>query len=132
MESEARRIFGRPGPARGRVRARGRRARWRRTCPTTRSVASRSRPPPRDSAAAPQYGVVTGKIYRQDNGRPLAGAHLQMLGTPFVSFTSDDGEYHFRFDLSLVDNCRTQYVRVTAPGLRVPAAGADGGAERAE
>jgi hypothetical protein len=72
--------------------------------------------PPRDSAVAPQMGTVTGKIYRQDNGLALAGAHLQMLGTPYVSFTNDVGEYSFRFDLSLVDNCRTQYVRVTAPG----------------
>ena len=71
---------------------------------------------PRDSAAAPEYGTVVGKIYRQDSGQPLAGAHLQMLGTPYVTFTDDLGEYHFRFDLSLVDNCRTQYVRVTAPG----------------
>ena len=31
-------------------------------------------------------------------------------------FTDDGGEYRFRFDMSLVDNCRTQYVRVTAPG----------------
>jgi hypothetical protein len=57
-----------------------------------------------------------GKIYRQDNGQPLAGAHLQMLGTPYVTFTDSEGEYRFRFDLSLVDNCRTQYVRVTAAG----------------
>ena len=30
--------------------------------------------------------------------------------------TGPDGEYRFRFDMSLVDNCRTQYVRVTAKG----------------
>ena len=33
-----------------------------------------------------------------------------------VTITDDNGEYRFRFDLALVDNCRTQYVRVTAPG----------------
>lgn len=71
---------------------------------------------PHDSAGQPQFGTVVGKIYRQDNGRPLSGAHLQMLGTPYVTFTDDQGVYHFRFDLSLVDNCRTQYVRVTAAG----------------
>jgi hypothetical protein len=60
--------------------------------------------------------VVVGRIFRQDNGQPLSGAHLQMLGTPYVTFSDGTGEYHFRFDLSLVDNCRTQYVRVTAPG----------------
>ena len=70
----------------------------------------------RDSAGQPRYGTVVGKIYRQDDGRPLSGAHLQMLGTPYVAFTDGTGEYRFRFDLSLVDNCRTQYVRVTAGG----------------
>jgi hypothetical protein len=72
--------------------------------------------PPADSAGTPQYGVVVGRIFRKDNGLPLAGAHLQMLGTPYVSFTDASGEYRFRFDLALVDNCRTQYVRVTAEG----------------
>jgi hypothetical protein len=67
-------------------------------------------------STGPQYGTVVGRIMRGDSGRPLAGAHLQMLGTPFVAFTGPDGEYRFRFDMSLVDNCRTQYVRVTAKG----------------
>jgi hypothetical protein len=116
MESEARRIFGRPRlgtrPGAGPRAVRPMEAylpdRPERCIPKPAA--------PRDSAAEPQFGVVEGKIFRQDNGRPLAGAHLQMLGTPFVSFTDDGGEYRFRFDLSLVDNCRTQYVRVTAPG----------------
>ena len=116
MESEARRIFGRPRlgtrPGAGPRASRPMEA----YLPDRPEHCVPKPAAPRDSAAAPQYGVVTGKIFRQDNGRPLAGAHLQMLGTPFVSFTSDDGEYRFRFDLSLVDNCRTQYVRVTAPG----------------
>jgi hypothetical protein len=63
-------------------------------------------------------GVAEGRILRGDNGRPLAGAHLQMLGTPYVAFTDDAGDYKFRFDLSLVDQCRTQYVRVTAKGYQ--------------
>ena len=71
---------------------------------------------PADSAGVVQYGTVVGKIYRQDGNRPLPGAHLQMLGTPYVAFTDNEGEYRFRFDLSLMDNCRTQYVRVTAKG----------------
>ncbi|HET9038681.1 MAG TPA: hypothetical protein VFN40_00860 [Gemmatimonadales bacterium] len=116
MESEARRIFGRPrlGPRPG---AGPRASRPMEAYLPDRPERCTPKPAaPRDSAAAPQFGVVTGKIFRQDNGLPLAGAHLQMLGTPFVTFTDDVGEYHFRFDLSLVDNCRTQYVRVTAPG----------------
>ena len=71
---------------------------------------------PADSAGPVQYGTVVGKIYREDGGRPLSGAHLQMLGTPYVTFTDSEGEYRFRFDLSLMNNCRTQYVRVTAKG----------------
>ncbi len=59
---------------------------------------------------------MVGRIFRQDNGRPLAGAHLQMIGTPYVAFTDGTGEYRFSFDMSLVDNCRTQYVRVSASG----------------
>jgi Carboxypeptidase regulatory-like domain len=71
---------------------------------------------PGDSGGAPKFGTVVGRIFKQDSGRPLAGAHLQMLGAPYVAFTDNNGEYRFRFDLALVDNCRTQYVRVTAPG----------------
>ena len=116
MESEARRIFGRPrlgtrpgvGPRATRPMEAYLPDRPERCIPKPSA--------PRESSAAPQFGTVTGKIFRQDNGLPLAGAHLQMLGTPYVSFTNDVGEYNFRFDMSLVDNCRTQYVRVTAPG----------------
>jgi hypothetical protein len=63
-----------------------------------------------------QLGTVVGRIFRQESGQPLAGAHLQMIGTPYVTFTDGLGEYRFRFDLALVDNCRTQYVKVSAPG----------------
>jgi hypothetical protein len=115
LESEAQRIFGqrRPGTQPG--------AGPRATRPLEAYLPDRAEKcVPRataagDSAGA-QYGTVVGRIFRGDNGRPLAGAHLQMLGTPFVAFTGPDGEYRFRFDLSLVDNCRTQYVRVSARG----------------
>jgi hypothetical protein len=70
----------------------------------------------RDPEQPAQLGTVVGRIFRQDTGAPLAGAHLQMLGTPYVTFTDWRGEYRFNFDLSLVENCRTQYVRVSAPG----------------
>jgi hypothetical protein len=73
-------------------------------------------PEPSDSAGPKDFGTVEGRIYRQDNGRPLAGAHLQMVGTPYVAFTDGGGQYRFRFDAALMDNCRTQYVRVTAAG----------------
>jgi hypothetical protein len=116
MESEARRIFGRPrlGPRPG---AGPRASRPMEAYLPDHPERCTPRPSaPSDSAAPTQYSVVVGRIFRQDNGLPLSGAHLQMLGTPYVTFTDGTGEYHFRFDLSLVDNCRTQYVRVTAPG----------------
>jgi hypothetical protein len=116
MESEARRIFGRQrrGPAPG--------AGPRATRPMEAYLPDHPEKcipqpvAPRDSAGSPQFGLVLGRIFRHDNGRPLVGAHLQMLGTPYVAFTDGNGEYRFRFDLSLVDHCRTQYVRVTAAG----------------
>jgi hypothetical protein len=116
MESEAKRIFGRPRtgtpPGAGPRAVRPMEA----YLPDDPQRCVPKPPNARDSAAPAEYGVVVGKIFRNDNGRPLAGAHLQMIGTPYVAFTDANGEYRFRFDLSLIDNCRTQYVRVTADG----------------
>ncbi|HEX5386614.1 MAG TPA: hypothetical protein VFW66_07955 [Gemmatimonadales bacterium] len=118
LESEARRIFGRrrAGPPAG--------AGPRDVKPLesllpddpTKCVPKPS--VPAESAGPTQYGVAVGRVFKGDTGLPLAGAHLQMIGTPFSAFTDDNGVYHFRFDLALVDNCRTQYVRVTADGYR--------------
>ena len=116
LESEAQRIFGRrrvataPGVGPRAVRP------LETYLPDRPDVCVPTPKPPADSAGPVQYGVVEGRIYRQDGGGPLPGAHLQMLGTPYVAFTDDRGEYQFRFDLSMMDNCRTQYVRVTARG----------------
>lgn len=116
MESEARRIFGRPRLATragaGPQATRPMQA-W---LPDNSERCTPRELAPADSAGSTQHGTVIGRIYRQDNGRPLAGAHLQMIGTPYVAFTDGTGEYRFRFDLTLVDNCRTQYVRVSAAG----------------
>ncbi len=116
LESEARRIFGRPRLA---TRA-GAGPQARRPMEAwVRESSERCTPQPvapRDSAGPIEYGTVVGRIFRQDNGRPLVGAHLQMIGTPYVTFTDATGEYHFKFDVALMDNCRTQYVRVSAPG----------------
>jgi hypothetical protein len=115
LESEARRIFGRPRLATrsgaGPQAVRPMEA-W---APDSERCIPRSTEP-RDQASPVQLGMVVGRIFRQDNGQPLAGAHLQMMGTPYVTFTDGKGEYRFRFDLALVDNCRTQYVRVSAEG----------------
>jgi hypothetical protein len=48
----------------------------------------------------------------------LAGAFLQILGTPYSTFADDNGRYRLTFDASLVGPCRTQVVRVTARGYR--------------
>jgi hypothetical protein len=116
LESEARRIFGRPrlaarggaGPEAVRPMEAWTAERPERCIPQPTA--------PRNLATPVQLGSVVGRIFRQDTGRPLAGAHLQMLGTPYVAFTNGQGEYRFNFDLALVDNCRTQYVRVSATG----------------
>ncbi|HET7600531.1 MAG TPA: carboxypeptidase-like regulatory domain-containing protein [Gemmatimonadales bacterium] len=116
LESEARRIFGRrhegPPPGAGPRDVRPLQA----YLPDDSTKCIRRPAPPAESAGAIHYGVAVGRIFRQDTGQPLAGAHLQMIGTPYTAFTDETGEYHFRFDMALVDNCRTQYVRVTASG----------------
>lgn len=116
LESEARRIFGRPrlvtqagaGPQAIRPMEA-----W---LPENSERCSPHPVAPSDSAGPTQFGTVVGRIFRQDNGRPLAGAHLQMIGTPYVTFTDETGEYRFKFALALMDNCRTQYVKVSAAG----------------
>ena len=116
MESEARRIFGRPRvyarPGAGPSAVRPMEA----YIPDDPAKCVLRPAEPRDSTAPVQFGVAEGRIFRGDDGRPLGGAHLQMLGTPYTAFTEADGSYRFRFDMSLVDHCRTQYVRVTAKG----------------
>lgn len=70
----------------------------------------------RDSLGRAPMGVAIGRILRDDNGKPLAGALLQMVGTPYVTFTDDNGEYKFTFDMGLIEDCRTQFARVSAKG----------------
>lgn len=116
MESEARRIFGSPriatAPGAGPRATRPMEAYIRED--PQRCVPRES--PPKRPGAPIEMGTVVGRIYRQDNGRPLIGAFLQMIGTPYSAYTDDTGEYRFRFDMALVANCRTQYVRVAADG----------------
>ena len=116
LESEARRIFGRPRLV-TRAGAGPQATRPMEAWLPENSERCIPRPAvPSDSSGPTQFGTVVGRIFRQDNGRPLAGAHLQMIGTPYVTFTDESGEYRFRFDLALMDNCRIQYVRVSAAG----------------
>ncbi len=116
MESEARRIFGRPRLAtRPGVGPRAVRP-MEAYIPEDPAKCVPQPLAAADSSGAGQFGTVEGRILRNDSGEPLAGAHLHMIGTPYTAFTDAKGDYLFRFDLSLMDACRTQYVRVTASG----------------
>lgn len=64
----------------------------------------------------PRMGSASGRVLRTEGGPPLPDAHLQIIGTAFVAWTDQNGEYTLSFDASLLDRCRTQYVRVSAPG----------------
>jgi hypothetical protein len=89
--------------------------------PWTQSMPERSDSCPTvtpDSTAPgePRMGSATGRVLKTEGGAPMPNAHLQILGTSFVSFTDQNGEYILTFDASLLDQCRTQYVRVSAQG----------------
>jgi hypothetical protein len=63
--------------------------------------------------------TLIGRVYSDNmHSRPLAGAFLQIIGTSYSTYSDRDGVYHLVFDASLVDECRTQYVRVVANGYR--------------
>ncbi|HET8648618.1 MAG TPA: hypothetical protein VFL95_01140, partial [Gemmatimonadales bacterium] len=113
MESEARRIFGRHPANQG----------------TAGPLAipglpvympeSAERCTPKPATPGPvQLDTVTGLVYEPETGAPLPGAFLQIMGTQYAAFANDLGQYRLVFDRSLVDQCRTQWVRVTATGRR--------------
>ncbi|MFZ5623522.1 MAG: carboxypeptidase-like regulatory domain-containing protein [Gemmatimonadota bacterium] len=89
---------------------------WRQSLPELAGRCVPEQLTPGDSTH--RVGVVVGRVLREDLAAPLAGAHLQIIGTQFATFTDEHGEYRLEFDRSLVDQCRTQYVRVSAPGFR--------------
>jgi hypothetical protein len=60
--------------------------------------------------------VIAARVYDPSSGRPIAGAFMQILGTPYSTYSDAGGNYALRFNISLVANCRTQSVRVTATG----------------
>jgi len=64
----------------------------------------------------PRMGSASGRVLTMSGGGPMPNAHLQIIGTSFSTFTDQNGEYVLTFDASLLDMCRTQYVRVSAPG----------------
>jgi hypothetical protein len=74
-------------------------------------------PKPRDPNAPLEMATLVGRVYSA-NSRPLAGAFLQIIGTSYSTYSDGTGVFRLVFDASLVDECRTQYVRVVANGYR--------------
>jgi hypothetical protein len=66
----------------------------------------------------PSTGVIEGIVRTETSGRPIPGAFLQLLGSGSATFANASGRYRLTFDPALVDVCRSQLVRVTAPGFR--------------
>ena len=123
LESEARRLFGNPGVRTGNMGGPrlgiGSAAELARNYVAERSDCRMAPRPARPADAAVEMGVATGRVLRSDHRTPVANAFLQVLGTPWSTFTDGNGLYHLEFDASLVDNCRTQTVRVTADGYQM-------------
>ena len=121
MESEARRIFGRrrvataPGVGPRAVRP------LETYLPDRSQVCVPTEKPPADSTAPVQYGTVVGRIFREDGGGPLPGAHLQMLGTPYTAFTDNQGYESRLLVLMVGQNVRSEDVHLERrsrwPGL---------------
>lgn len=65
----------------------------------------------------PVLATVIGRVLANDQRSPLAGAHLQIVGTPFSTFSNSNGEYRLEFDPKLLERCRVQYVRVAREGF---------------
>jgi hypothetical protein len=69
-------------------------------------------------AEASSTGVIEGVVRTESSGHPIAGAFLQLLGSGSATFADASGRYRLTFDPAMVDVCRSQLVRVTAPGFR--------------
>lgn len=65
----------------------------------------------------PVLATVIGRVLQDDQRTPLAGAHLQIVGTTFGTFSNSNGDYRLEFDPKLLERCRVQYVRVVREGF---------------
>ncbi len=115
MESEAQRIFGRrkgtPAADAGPVAVR--------PFENAREPDNNCPAIPRDSVTGQvPEGTVQGRVVDFDNGIPLRGAHLQMVGQPYNTFADNNGNFVLKFDLTLMENCRVQLVRISSFGHR--------------
>ena len=116
MVSEARRLFGPPAPSGGTI------AGPVRAGLPVRLVGGGTRCPFSGVEVAatdgPSDGVIEGVVRTESSGHPIPGAFLQLLGSGSATFADAVGRYRLTFDPALVDVCRSQLVRVTAPGFR--------------
>lgn len=71
----------------------------------------------RNPDGTPVLASVSG-IVRDQTGRPLPGAHLQIVGVAAATFSDGAGRYRLEFDPALLQRCRSQQVRVQAEGFR--------------
>ena len=62
--------------------------------------------------------AIAGRISTSGHGEPLAGRPAADPGDPVRDVRNDRGDYKLLFDRSLVNRCRSQSVRVTAPGYQ--------------
>lgn len=113
LETEAKRLFGRPSSKLGPVSGTRDNRPWESPVELSRGC---SLPEESDSTVPKGMAVVEGRIFKEGTNEPLAGARLQILGTQYGTFSNGRGEYRLVFDRTLVDRCRTQSVRVSAPG----------------
>lgn len=114
LESEAQRIFGRPSSKLGPVSGQRDNRPWESPVELSRGCSLPEEA--QDSTVPKGMAVVVGRILKEGSSEPLSGARLQILGTQYGTFANSKGEYKLVFDRTLVDRCRTQSVRVTAPG----------------
>lgn len=115
LEEQSQRLFGRPLLRRDQPETRTQLG----IHPGTESDRNRAErttcvPKPRDPDAPLQMASITGQV--NNGARPLAGALVQMVGTSYSTYSDRAGIYTLVFDASLVDNCRTQWVRIVAEG----------------
>lgn len=119
LETEARRIFGRPSSRLGPLAGTRDNRPWESSTESdSRGCEVTEEDEPQDPSVPKGMAVIAGRIYREGSTDPLPGARLQILGTPYGAFANDQGFYRLLFDRKLVNRCRTQSVRVTAPGYR--------------
>lgn len=118
FESETQRLFGRRNSNAPGGGAPQPIVRWNDGPTEPRDNDCTPRPRPVRPAGQPvTLEFVEGRVINERTGVPLGGAYLQMMGTPYSAFADDAGHYRLGFDRDLVDECRSQYVRVIARGV---------------